>query len=219
MADQDNDKALALIMGAKRAEDVVPICMRADLEAEVTELERQIVQLQTQAQVEATSLAGPQRPPELLELARQQEALREQMREATIPFRLRALPPRRWTELLAKFPPRKGNKNDERNGVNVDEHAEVMVRECLVFPKLSDSQWMHLLTDALSDGSWNKLVQAAWNVNQRDADVPFSLAGWQILRNSGTGLKPPSPSASPFGDLTGGSPSSSPSTSTTTAAG
>ena len=217
--DEANEKAVALIMGAKRAEDVVPVCMRADLEAEITELERRIVQLQTESQVEASSLAGAQRPPELLELARRQESLQAEMREATVPFRLRALPPRRWTELLAKFPPRKGNKNDERNGVNVDEHAEVMVRECLVFPRLSDAQWMHLLTDALSDGSWNKLVQAAWAVNQRDSDVPFSLAGWQILRTSGTGSKPPNGSASPFGDLTGGSPLLSPSTSTTTPAG
>lgn len=204
----------ALIAGARRPERTVDICLRGDLAAEMAEAERAIINLEQQRG--GDSLAGN---PAARDLARRQEALREEMLAHTVQFRLRGVSRRRWTELLAQYPPREGNKADEAMGMNLDDCIEALVKECVVEPELDDDDWDHLLAEALTDGTYEMLTNAAWGVNQRDISVPFSHAASQILKNSGSGQRQPSGSESPSSGSTAGSQQPEPSTSTTPPAG
>jgi hypothetical protein len=178
----------------------VPICLRGDLVAEVEDFERQL----------AVVVAGPDDGrmvgTKLSEkrLAEAITALEEQMRESTVVFRLRALTPARWAALTAEHPPRKGEDGnvDDRDyiGVNKDTFFPELVRQSVVAPVLDDADWAILFgevepgpadgedTDSgagghgLTDGQFDALCGAAWALNKRTVDVPFSLAASRILR-------------------------------------
>jgi hypothetical protein len=75
----------SMLNGARLPERTVPICLRGDLVAEHEELERQLEEANRRA---SDSLAGNGAG----ELADRIEALQEEMRAATVTFRVRALP-------------------------------------------------------------------------------------------------------------------------------
>jgi hypothetical protein len=169
-----------LIREAKLPEDTVPICLRADLQAEFERLERD---LERAERTTADSLAGNG----ARQVAEQIEALRQQMTDATVAFRLRAMPRPAWREFTAGHPPRKdGDDIDDRDqllGVNVDTFFEALVRASVVEPELDGEDWDLLLGDKLTDRQFDHLAQAAWALNRRDVDVPFSLAASRILNS------------------------------------
>lgn len=177
----------ALLAGAKRAERTVPIPMRGDLAAECEELERRLLDLEMAQSGPGASLSGS---PEAREVAERIEALRAEMKDSIVHFRLRALPARRskgglptWQQLKDAHPPREGNDKDKENGVNGDDFAEELLRLSIVDPQLDDEMWTDLL-EALSDGTYTVLIGNCFGVNQGDVDVPFSSAALRILQNS-----------------------------------
>lgn len=190
----------ALIASARLPERSVAICFAPDLTAAMQDLERQLEEADAR-QKASGSLAGGER----VELAQQMEDVRERMKSNTVDFRLRALPRRRWTALVAAHPPREGNERDTMLGLNEETFFEAMVRECVVTPTLDDEDWTTLLDDALSDAQWGVLVNAAWAVNARDVDVPFSRAASRILQTSGPGSSAPNGSGSLSSASTAGS--------------
>lgn len=189
----------ALIASARLPERSVAICLMPDLTAEMQDLERQLEEADAKHRASG-SLAGGDR----VELAQQMEDVRARMKSHTVDFRLRALPRRRWTALVAAHPPREGNERDGMLGLNEETFFEAMVRECTVEPILDDDDWQTLLDDALSDAQWGMLVNASWAVNARDVDVPFSRAASRILQTSGPASSAPSGSVSPSNASTGG---------------
>lgn len=209
----------------KRPEDVVPVCLRGDLLAEWNRLK-------------ALYDAGPGADDEAMmheraakrKLADQMAKVEQEMRAGTIQVRLRALPRRRksgmpkeqvvWHELVDAHPPRKGKDGkpdpaDAQMGVNRTTFLDALVRPSIVEPELSDEQWENF-NDRLSDGQFERLFWAAWNLNRSDIDVPFSRAV-STMRRLDAELRRRSASASASNDSTDGSPELSPSTSTTTA--
>lgn len=174
----------ALIRGAKLPETTVPVCLAADLVAQFEQAERELAEAGESAR---TSLAdgGRQR-----EIAERIEALREQMQASTVDFRLRAMPRPRWREFIAAHPPRKDPKTgevDERDryvGVNTDTFYDALVQASAVDPDLDDEDWALLLGEKLTDRQFDQLADAAWALNRRDVDVPFSRAASRILRIS-----------------------------------
>lgn len=173
----DITEALA---GAKLPEKTVPICLRGDLQAEFERLEAQLVEAQRGT---SDSLAAGGR---VRELAEQIEALRAEMAAATVTFVLRAVPRRRWTALVAEHPPRDDQQLDRVLGVNEETFTSVLIRECTVDPQMAGEQWDRL-DEALTEFQWQKLFNAAWSLNARDVDVPFSHAASTILRASAAG--------------------------------
>lgn len=175
-----------MLTNAKLPERSVPICLRGDLVAEHEELERQLGDVNRRA---ADSLAGNGAG----ELIDQLEALQEQMRAATVTFRLRALPKPRWRALLAEHPPRHDDDDkplpeDAAVGVNLETFWDAIVRACLVEPQIDDETWQLMAGDdgRLTDKQIGALADAAWAVNRGDVSVPFSLAVSQARRNTGT---------------------------------
>lgn len=171
---------------ARLPERTVPICLRGDLVAEHEELERQFEEANRRA---ADSLAGNGAG----ELADRIEALQEEMRAATVTFRLRALPKPAWRALLAAHPPRQDDdgkplQEDAVIGVNMDTFWDAIARACLVDPEVDDETWALMAgpEGRLTDNQLGHLADAAWAVNRGDVDVPFSRAVSQARRTTGT---------------------------------
>jgi hypothetical protein len=163
----------AMLAEAKLPERTVPICLRGDLVAKHEELERQLELAQKR---ELNSLAGNG----AANLAEQIDALQDQMQEATFPFRLRALPRPQFRALVNAHPPRRNDENeivddDKFIGVNAETFFDAMVRACLVDPELDEQGWNDL-AESLTSHQWDALSDAAWGLNRREVDVPFSHA-------------------------------------------
>lgn len=162
-----------LLAGAKLPEQVVPLCLRGDLAAEVERLDAELEQLQKQP---GTSLAGNGSGA----LVEQIEALQEQMREHTYSVRMRALPRAEWQALRAAHPPRVDADGemlpeDRFSGVNRTTFFEPAVRASIVDPELSAADWA-ALTATITDAQFEDLVAGLWALNQGKVDVPFSRA-------------------------------------------
>lgn len=182
------DAKLALA-AARLPERSVELCLRGDLVAQLQDLSRQLVEVERDEKATGSaSLDGGQ----LVELANQIRVLREEMQDDTIVLRLHALPRRKWTALVAAHPPREDNQADQVTGMNVDEFAEDLIRQCVVDPALDDEDWARL-EEVLSDGQWQALTNAAFAVNTRDVDVPFSARASRILASSAHDSEPPAP--------------------------
>lgn len=193
----------ALVRSSKRAERTVPICLRGDLVAQFEELDRQLAA--EVAKVEALDDRRLNSAPKVApgqQIAEAMAALREQMSESTIAFRLRALPPARWAALRTEHPPRKGEDgkvlDSDVIGVNADTFFEPLIRESIYYPVIDDETWEVLMGRAqpteedpdadqrgLSDGQLDSLGGAAWLLNRGAVDIPFSRAASRIMRSFG----------------------------------
>jgi hypothetical protein len=169
-----------MLAEAKLPEATVMICLRGDLAADHEALERQLEQAEkTGAESLAGSGAG--------ELADRILALEDEMREHTYEFRLRALPRPKWRALVAEHPPRKdadgGVVDTDRIGVNAETFYDAIIRACLVDPELTDEEFEQL-AEALTDRQYDELSDAAWGLNRREVDIPFSHAASRMKRDS-----------------------------------
>jgi hypothetical protein len=170
-----------MLAEAALPETVVPVCLRGDLAADHELAERELEQAQKSA---ADSLAGNG----VAEIAERIQGLEEQMREHTYDFRLRALPRRAWRDLVDAHPPRRGDDNEivdgDRMGVDSSTFFDAMIRACLVDPELTDEEWA-ALNEALTDRQYGDISDAAWALNRREVDVPFSRAASRMRQASG----------------------------------
>lgn len=167
----------SILAAARRAEKTVELCLRGDLVAEVEDLERQL----RDASAPTDRLIGNA---EGRKIARQIEDLQREMRDHTIVLRLRALSRREFQQFVAEHPPRKGNEEDERAGVNVETYFDDLIKVCTVEPELTDEQW-ETLFDAVNTRQWNDLRSAAIDLNTDRVSVPFSAAASLLIRFSG----------------------------------
>lgn len=172
--------AKALIASASLPERSVEVCLRPDLFAQLQELERELLAAENERKAGGGSLASGSASREISDRL---EAVRQEMVEHSLTFRLRALPRRKFTALQTEFPPREGKAFDTLKGINIEDAAEALVRRCLIDPVLDDEDWS-ALDDRLSDGQWNLLAAAAWAINDRDVEVPFSQTASRIIQTS-----------------------------------
>lgn len=191
-----------ILAGAKLPEDTVDLCLRADL---VAEHERLDAELEERLEQPNQKLGGD---PRRAELAAQIVALEAEMAESTIKFRLRAMPPRRWREMVAAHPARldeEGNRIPvDFRGINSDTFYGPMIRASVIKPELTEEQLTHLLGhttpeaealeaagkgDQVEEGlltsrQYDRLLSAAWDLNRDDVVVPFSSAASRLTRSS-----------------------------------
>lgn len=180
-----------ILAGAKPAERTTPLCLRGDLVAQIEDLERQLAEAQQSDRGDSLASGGPARA-----LAEEIEALREQMRDGTVVFRLRSIGRRAFQALIAAYPPRRDDDGrpldgDARLGANAETVWDPVLRASLVEPELNPDQLTHILDEVLSDGQYDRLAALAWAVNRGEVDVPFSSAASRLLRTSAAGSNPP----------------------------
>ncbi len=164
-----------LLSGARLPERSVSLCLRADLQADYEDLQRQLEEAQRQKRERLTDAAPGQ------QIAAQMDELREQMADAVVDFRLRALPPKRWRDLVAAHP-----SADPKQQLNPDTFGPALIRVSVVDPEMSDEQWERLLSDdgILSSAQFDVLFDAAWNLNRQDPRVPFSRLASVVTNGS-----------------------------------
>lgn len=169
------------IKAAKLPEKTVQICLHNDLQAEFERLDRELAEARNRPD---ESLAGTG----AREIAEKIEALREQMRDHTVEFRMRARPRPEWKALIKAHPPRHEadgslHEDDKYIGVNTETFYEALVRASVVEPELDEEDWAALLDEALTDRQFNDLAEAAWSLNRREVKVPFSHAASRTLNS------------------------------------
>lgn len=160
----------ALIRTGKLPERTVPVCLAGDLVAEHEHLQRQL-----SGAIVEDSLASP-----ATAIQAQLRDLVEQMAEHTVEFRFRALPRRRFRDLMAAHPPRKdGDGNPvgrDSLGVHYESFFDALIRECLVEPKLDEADLTLLLDERLTDAQYEQLTDVVWLLNRAPVSIPFSPA-------------------------------------------
>jgi hypothetical protein len=172
-----------LLDEASLPETEVPLCLNGKLRAQYDTLAARIEA--RRAEQAATELPaddrlaskGPAPDPEQPELDR----LIAEMRRYTQVFVVRAMPRPDWNRLFAEHPPRrdpKTGKLDPRDvaGINYTTFYPALVRACVVVPEMSADRWDRL-DKVLTDAQFDRLAVAAWNVNRREDDIPFSPSG------------------------------------------
>lgn len=164
-----------LIAGARLPETGVPICMRGDLVRQHEALEAALDEART-ADAEDSLAAGG----EARKIAEEIQALEGEMREHTHTFGLRGLPRNEYRALLAEFPPRDGNKEDEAMGANAVTWPIALIARCCIDPVMTLEQ-AHELADVLTDGQLLQLYGGALGLNKITVDAPKSVAASAIL--------------------------------------
>lgn len=171
-----------IIRGGSLPTTSVPVCMHADLQAEHEDLERQLQEALTKPR-DSLAAGG-----NAAELSARIEQLEAQMRKHTVTFKFQALPRPEWKELVEAHPPRKAadgsvDERDKYIGVGPSFYP-AMIRACCLEPALSDEVWALLFDKRLTDRQFDTLSDAAWALNRRDVDVPFSRAASRIRDHS-----------------------------------
>lgn len=170
----------ALIRGGKLREGTIPICLAGDL---VGEWEALDTQRRRESGTDSGSLSGGS-------IVAQMEELRGRMLESTVDFRLRAVPNRRWQELVALHPPRKDDQGNvirrDMLQVNYDTFFEALLPEAIIDPVLDADTLRLLLDERLTHQQYEDLTTVAWNLNQTSVNVPFSLVASPSQTNSST---------------------------------
>ena len=192
----------AILTGARLPEETVRVCTRGDLLDRLRRLEQEAVQARAR-QAADPRLAGSTLTAEI-------EDLRSQIEAATVEFRLRALPRRKWRELVEAHPPRKVNGKvhpDDAAGVNNETFFPALIRACTVEPTLREETWQALLdpdSELLTEQQYLRLARTAWDLNKQEPDLPFWSAAWLTSQSSGSESGSPASSASASSGSTGG---------------
>lgn len=151
---------------AKLPEKSVEVCLRGDLQAEYEGLERDLKRAKAAS---VGTLAGSNEDAKAIEEL--MAGLREQMRESTYVFTLRALPKKKWSDLHAQHGPR-----DEDRSNRLDYHGDdfplAAVQACCIDPVMSVKEVEELCDEVLTQGQWDSLFIAAFLLNKGDVEVP-----------------------------------------------
>jgi hypothetical protein len=166
-----------ILAQAQLPETTVTLCLRGDLHAQWSELERQL----PDASTEAVSLAEPS---EAFRIAEQMEALREQMQAARVTFRLRAMSALDWAAFASTRPaPRKDDEDEVVWRGRWYAWVSELVSRCAVDPEMTTAQ-VGQLVSRISGTQWDELSNAAWAINERTVQIPFSAAASALTRTT-----------------------------------
>ena len=168
----------ALLAEARRPERTVELCLRGDLQARLEDLERE---LGAAHESESGVLADGA---EAYRIAGQIQVLREQMKDSTAVFRLRAMTRKAWAELVAAHPPARDDEIEQALGYHPDSFFPALIRASAVDPELTAEQWDRLIDDTLTSRQYDDLIDTTLALNRRPIDVPFSPAASRTLRAS-----------------------------------
>jgi len=176
-----------LIRGAKLPVRTVMVCLRPDL-VEPYEAFTDQLAASKHVQAKSDSMAAV---PDLSEVTAQLREVEDEMRAATVPFILRALPRPRFRALFAAHPPRKDDDGNplaaDWNGVNQATFYEALIRACVVSPELDHETWRILLEEKLTDRQYEDLAQAAFDISRDKIDYPFLSGASRKTKDSVSG--------------------------------
>jgi hypothetical protein len=174
-------------MGKRSIEDVlgaikvpvrsVSICLDGDLRAEHDDLTRELERVRREAGGKMSD-GGLAR-----EVAERIKAVEAQMRDSEVTFKFRGLTKNGIRKLFERFPPPDPNPDNLR--WNIHEGASALLAESAVEPAMTVAQ-ADKLADAVDDGVWTELVNAAWVASTGSTTVPFSVRASAMTGDTGS---------------------------------
>jgi hypothetical protein len=171
-----------ILAGAKLPERTVPLCLRGDLQAEFEDLERKLAAAEA---ADDGTLAGN---PAAREIAELMETLRAQMREHERVFRLRAIDAKAYSNLIAEHPPT-DEQRQQGQDTNWQTFPAALIAACAIDPEMTVEQ-AEQLSGTVAYSQWDALFAAAYALNRRAVDIPFSVTASAILAVSEPSSKP-----------------------------
>lgn len=130
------------------------------------------------------------------DIARQIEALQDEMEAAKVEFKFKAIGKKAWADLLAQHPPLKEHKE-----LRVDHNPETFpiaaIAASCIKPDGVDEDFVRRLEAVLTDPQFTVIWRACIDANIGGVESPKSLAAGQILRVSEQSGTIAVPAASP----------------------
>ncbi|MFH9977947.1 hypothetical protein ACH4ND_01540 [Streptomyces sp. NPDC017179] len=163
-----------ILKQAKPRERTVMVCIRGDLAGEAERLTDELSRVSEDWEPTDLTEEHPGR-----KIAARLKEVREQVRAAEVPFTLRYIGDRAYSDLLAAHP----GEDNEQLFHPVTFPRALIVAAC-VDPVMSAEQAAELY-EVLNQGEIDKLANAAWDVNTSADVVPFSLAASALLAGLG----------------------------------
>lgn len=169
-------KISEILAQAKPRERTVMVCTRGDLAGEAARLAAEVARASEDWEPADLTDVHPGR-----ELAAQLKAVREQVRQAEVPFLLRYIGDKAYSDLLAAHP---STKPDEELFDSVTFPRALIAASC-VDPVMTEDEVIQLF-EVINEGQIKALFDGAWDVhNDGDSIVPFSVAVSALLAGLG----------------------------------
>lgn len=162
-----------LMRAARLPERTVSICLRGDLianiEAREQQLKRAIEDRKTNGRLGTKTDAKA--------LAEQIEADREEMREHTVNFRVRALKSAAWREMTAKH-------RNKDGGLEILDLMGEAIPASVVEPDDLDAEDWEAFNENTAPAELGKLIDAVWELNTQGVSVPKSPLASALIRKN-----------------------------------
>ncbi|MEW2161447.1 hypothetical protein AB0912_00320 [Streptomyces sp. NPDC007084] len=162
-----------ILKQAKPRERTIRVCIRGDLAGQAEALAEEISKTSEDWEPADLTEVHPART-----LAEQLKAVREQIREAEVPFTLRYIGDKAYSDLLAAHPGDNGNEL-----FNAD-FPKALIAASSIDPVMTQEQAGELF-ETLNQGEIKRLFDAAWDVHNSAEVIPFSLAASALLAGLG----------------------------------
>ena len=159
-----------IIKQATPRERTVQVCIRGDLAGEAERLAAEVAKVSEDWEPSDLAEEHPGRA-----LAAQLKEVREQARAAEVPFTLRYIGDKAYSDLLAAHP-----SSDANELFDSVAFPKALIAACCVDPVMTVDQATELF-EKLNQGEIKKLFDAAWDVHNSSELIPFSLAASALL--------------------------------------
>lgn len=163
-----------ILKQAKPRERTVMICIRGDLAGEAERLSAELARTAEDWEPSDLTEEHPGRA-----IAAQLKAVREQVKAAEVPFLLRYIGDRAYSDLLAKHP---SEKDEEL--FDSETFPRALIAASCADPVMTEEEVTDLF-EVINEGEIKKLFDAAWDVHHASDVVPFSLAASALLAGLG----------------------------------
>lgn len=169
-------KTLAeMLKTAQRPTELVPVCLRADVLAEIRQLEIMITE-RADADNEDARLASSGDGPTAVEMAEQIRELEKIAEENTVYFTMQAVDSDRWNTAMDEFTTGEG----QDKVVDVNTAIKSLLFESILSPAVAENDVAAMLK-LLSDGQWGKIALSIQQLNRQVVSVPKSLTASMTL--------------------------------------
>lgn len=174
-------------LGITRSTSTIRLCTNLDLAARHETLQNDLAA--EKAKPDTGMLNGN---PEARRIAAEITSLEEQMRDSTVIVTIRALPRKRWAELLESHPAREGNETDAEFHVNISTFVDAAISESIEsVTRASDGEAVDFTgadwpeaADEMSNAQWNEFALDLFRLNNAVTANPTSRAASAVMRSS-----------------------------------
>jgi hypothetical protein len=159
-----------ILAQATPRERTVKVCIRGDLAGEAERLQDELSKVSEDWEPADLTDVHPGR-----ELATALKEIKEQIRAAEVPFTLRYIGDKPYSDLMAAHPGK-----DDNEAFDSETFPRALVAASCVDPVMSEEQVAQLF-EKINQGEIKKLFDAAWDVHNSSEMVPFSLLASGLL--------------------------------------